>query len=111
MKISFEGTGTAEEVAQLALESQDQHELDAAGNEKSTIGAAFNGVFGVLEKAPQDGQATVKMYGEVRGTELVHLYVDLTVVPSAAIQEARAASANAAEAAKVRPGAPSVASV
>lgn len=91
MKIEFAGSGTAEDVADAltayaALAAADVKDE----NEHAALAAAIDAATGVLATVDGDRQATVTIGGEVRGAELTKVYLDITIVPSAAVQEAKA---------------------
>lgn len=99
MKIEFSSNGTAGHVATQAQAAQSEHEAKAETQaERDAVEAAFSAAHGALGAVATDRQATVTIGGEVRGDELLMIYVDVTCLPSAATREAKAAAAKAAAA-------------
>ncbi len=103
MKIDFQGTGTAANLELQVRDAQTAHISSATKSEQPAVQGAFQGVIDLLYGVPHDTQASVTIGGEVRTTdndvELVHVYIDLTVVPAARVQEAKVAAETAKSAA------------
>lgn len=94
MKIEFQATGTAEEVAQRVDEESKKASLAAAdADEQCGAEGVFDAIAAVLTTVEGDRQATVTASAEVRSQELTKVYVDITIVPSGAVQEFKAAEA------------------
>lgn len=92
MKLDFESIGTIEEACERLDEASKAAQLAATDpDEHAAVEGAFDAVGSVLTSVEGDRQATVRMTGEVRGAELLHVYMDVTIVPSAATQEAKMA--------------------
>jgi hypothetical protein len=91
MKIEFQAAGTAEEVhTKVAEESKSASAQAADADEKAGVEGVFDAISTLLTTVDGSRQATVTAQAEVRGAELTRVYLDLTIVPSGAVQEARA---------------------
>lgn len=90
MKIEFQATGTAEEVTKQSDEESKKATLAATSpDEAAGVEGVYDAVGAILTTVEGDRQATVTAQAEVTA-ELTKVYLDITIVPSGAAQEAKA---------------------